>query len=64
VSDSTVARYKPRRRKPPSQNWRTFLDNHVEDIVTIDFFTVVTVAFRVLYVLLVMSHDRRKISDR
>ena len=33
VSDSTVARYKPKRRKPPSQNWRTFLDNHVEDIV-------------------------------
>jgi putative transposase len=61
VSDSTVARYKPKRRKPPSQNWRTFLDNHVEDIVAIDFFTVPTVTFRVLYVLLVMSHDRRKI---
>jgi putative transposase len=61
VSDSTVARYKPRRRKPPSQTWRTFLDNHALDIVAIDFFTVPTATFRVLYVLLVMSHDRRKI---
>ena len=61
VSDSTVAKYKPKRRKPPSQTWRTFLGNHVEDIVAIDFFTVPTATFGVLYVLLVMSHDRRKI---
>jgi putative transposase len=61
VSDSTVAKYKPKRRKPPSQSWRTFLDNHQEDIVAVDFFTVPTATFRVLYVLLIMSHDRRKI---
>ena len=61
VSDSTVAKYRPKRRKPPSQTWRAFLDNHVEDIVALDFFTVPTATFRVLYVLLIMSHDRRRI---
>lgn len=61
VSDSTVAKYKPKRRKPPSQNWRTFLDNHAKDIVATDFFVVPTATFLVLYVLLVMSHDRRRI---
>jgi transposase InsO family protein len=61
VSDSTVAKYKPKRRKPPSQTWWTFLENHVEDIVAVDFFTVPTASFRVLYVLLIMSHDRRRI---
>ena len=61
VSESTVGRYKPKRRKPPSQNRRTFLDNQVEDIVAVDFFIMPTLAFRVHYVLLVMYHDRRKI---
>lgn len=59
VSDSTVARYRPAQRTPPSQTWKTFLDDHVRDIVAMDFFTVPTATFRVLYVLLVMSHDRR-----
>ena len=61
VSDSTVWRYRPPRRDPPSQSWRAFLDNHVRDIVAIDFFVVPTATFRVLYVLLIMSHDRRRI---
>jgi transposase InsO family protein len=61
VSDSTVARYKPRPRTPPSQTWKTFLDNHLRDIVAIDFLTVPTATFRVLYVLVIMSHDRRRI---
>ncbi len=61
VSDSTVATYKPKRQTPPSQTWRAFLDNHVEDLVAIDFFTVPTATFRVLYVLIIMSHDRRRI---
>jgi hypothetical protein len=39
----------PRRRKPPSQNWRTFLDNHIKDLVSVDFFVVPTVFFRVLF---------------
>ena len=61
VSDSTVQRYRPPRLSPPSQTWRSFLENHVRDIVAIDFFLVPTATFRVLYVLLIMSHDRRRI---
>ena len=61
VSDSTVWRYRPHGAKLPSQTWRSFLDNHVRDIVAIDFFVVPTATFRVLYVLLIMSHDRRRI---
>jgi len=48
-------------RKPPSQTWRTFLENHVAQLVSIDFFTVPTIRFQVLYVFLVLAHDRRRI---
>jgi putative transposase len=48
VAESTVAKYMPRQPKPPSQNWRTFLKNHVGQIAAIDFFTVPTITFRVL----------------
>jgi len=61
ISQATVSKYMVRHRKPPSQNWRTFLDNHVTDLASIDFFTVPTATFRVLYVLIVLSQDRRKI---
>lgn len=61
VSDSTVWRYRPSKLSPPSQAWRSFLENHVRDRVAIDFFVVPTATFRVLYVFLVMSHDRRRI---
>ena len=61
VSDSTIRRYRPLRVGPPSQSWRAFLDNHLADLAAIDFFIVSTVTFRVLYVLLIMSHDRRRI---
>ena len=50
-----------RRRNPPSQTWRTFLENHVKTTVSIDFFTVPTIRFQVLYVFLVLAHDRRRI---
>ena len=50
-----------RRRNPPSQTWRTFLENHLKSTVSIDFFTVPTIRFRVLYVFLVLTHDRRRI---
>lgn len=46
---------------PPSQTWRTFLENHAKDIIATDFFTVPTATFRLLFVLVVLSHDRRKI---
>src|SRR5678815_955625 len=50
-----------RRRRPPSQTWSTFLDNHVKSIVSVDFFTVPTIRFQVLYVFLVLAHHRRRI---
>ena len=62
ISDSTVRKYRPQHRRSPStQTWKTFLHNHVNDLVAIDFFTVPTASFRVLYVFLVLAHERRKI---
>jgi hypothetical protein len=54
----SVAKYMGRRQTPPSQTWRTFLENHVKDLVSVDFFTVPTIRFQVLYVFLVLAHDR------
>src|SRR5437870_12883746 len=50
-----------RPRKPPSQAWRAFLKNHAKDLIALDFFTVPTATFRVLFVLVVLSHDRRRL---
>ncbi len=61
VAESTVAEYMCRHRKPPSQTWRMFLENHVGDIAAIDFFVVSTVRFRLLYCLIVLRHDRRRV---
>src|SRR5947209_15880462 len=61
VAQSTVTRYLPRPRKPPSQTWRTFLTNHLAQTVAIDFFTVPTATFRVLFVFVALSHERRRV---
>jgi putative transposase len=61
ISEATVSKYLPRRRKPPSQTWRAFLENHVGTLVSVDFFTVPTVLFHVLFVFVVLAHDRRRI---
>jgi transposase InsO family protein len=61
VSQRTVSRLIPKRRPRPSQTWRTFLDNHVRDLVSLDFFTVPTAGLRVLFVLVVLAHDRRRV---
>jgi putative transposase len=61
VSQATVARYMARRRRPPSQTWRTFLANHVDQMVAADFFVVPTVAYRLLFVLVILAHQRRRI---
>jgi len=50
-----------RHQKPPSQSWRTFLENHVKQLVSVDFFVVPTIDFKLLYVFLVLAHDRRRI---
>ncbi len=61
VDQSTVAKYMYRHRKPPSQTWRTFLENHMGDIAAVDFFVVPTVRFRLLYCFVVLRHDRRRV---
>src|ERR1700716_1379248 len=61
IGETSVSKYLLRHRKPPSQTWRTFLENHVKNLVSVDLFTVPTVRFQVLYVLLVLAHDRRRI---
>jgi len=61
ISERTVSRLMPRHRKPPSQTWRTFLANHAGTLACIDFLTVPTATFRVLYVFLVLSLDRRRV---
>ena len=61
VAKSTVERYKPRYRKPPSPSWRTFLEQHAHELASIDFFVVPTATLKVLFVLVVLVHDRRRI---
>jgi len=61
IGETSVGKYLGRHRKPPSQTWRTFLENHVQSMVSVDFFTVPTITFQVLYVFLVLAHDRRRI---
>jgi transposase InsO family protein len=62
IAQATVAKYLGRRpRTPRSQTWRTFLTNHVSPLASIDFFTVPTATFRVLFVFVVLSHERRRI---
>jgi putative transposase len=61
VSQATVAKYMARRRRPPSQTWRTFLTNHVRQIVAADFFVVPTATCRLLFVLVILAHDRRRV---
>ena len=61
VSQATVARYMTRPRRPPSQTWRTFLANHVAQIMAADFFVVPTATYRLLFVLVILAHERRRI---
>jgi transposase InsO family protein len=61
VAKSAVEKYRVRLCRPPSPSWRAFLKNHASEIVALDFFAVPPVGFRVLLVLLVLVHDRRRI---
>jgi transposase InsO family protein len=61
VAERTVSRLLPKRHTPPSQTWRTFLANHVRDLVSIDLFTVPSASLRVFFVLVVLAHDRRRV---
>ena len=61
VSQTTVAKYMAKARRPPSQGWRTFLHNHADGIASMDLFVVPTVSFRLLYGILILQHARREL---
>jgi len=61
ISERTVSRILRRLRRPPTQTWKTFLHNHLGQLVSIDFFTVPTVTLRVLFVFIVLEHRRREV---
>jgi putative transposase len=61
IGETSVSKYLVRSRKPPSQTWRTFLENHLQSLVSVDFFAVPTIRFQILYVFLVLAHERRRI---
>jgi putative transposase len=61
ICQATVAKYMARRRQPPSQTWRTFLTNHRTQLMAADFFVVRTVTCRLLVVLVMLAHDRRRV---
>ena len=61
VSEAAVSKYMPRHPKPPSQTWRRFLENHVGCLASTDFFAVPTATFSLLFVLVVLRHERRQI---
>jgi transposase InsO family protein len=61
VAQATVAKYMGRDRQPPSQTWRTFLTNHIGPVVAADFFVVPTATCRLLFVLVLVAHERRRV---
>lgn len=61
VGQTTVAKYMAKRRRPPSQGWKTFLHNHADGVASIDLFVVPTISFRLLYGLLILQHARREL---
>ena len=61
VSTATIRKYRPKVSRVRGQSWKTFLQNHVKEIIAIDFFVVPTVTFRLLYGFIVMAHDRRRV---
>ncbi len=61
LAQSTVSKYLPRHRKPPSQSWRTFVQNHLREAIAVDFAVVPTATFRLLYVFVVLSLERRRL---
>jgi putative transposase len=61
IAKSTVETYRVRPRKPSSPTWKAFLKNHVKDLVALDFFVVPTITYKVLFVLVILAHERRRI---
>ena len=61
ASTATIRKYRPKSRRRPSQSWWTFLQNHAGAMAAIDFFVVPAITFRLLYVMIVITHERRKV---
>ena len=61
IAQSTVAKYMPRRRRPPSPGWRAFLHNHATHIAAVDLFVVPTLGLKLLYSLVILRLERRQI---
>jgi putative transposase len=61
LSERTISRILRGLRRPPTQTWKTFLHNHLNQIVSIDFFTVPTIRMQVLFVFIVLEHRRRQV---
>lgn len=61
LSQAPVAKYMRRSERPPSQSWRTFLTNHLQQISAADFFVVPTATCRLLFVLVILAHERRRV---
>jgi hypothetical protein len=61
VGQTTVAKYRARRRRSPSQGWKTFLHNHADGVASMDLFLVPTISFRLLYGFLILRHSRREL---
>jgi transposase InsO family protein len=61
VGQTTVAKYMAKRRRPPSQGWKTFLGNHADGIASMDLFVVPTISFRLLYAFVILQHARREL---
>ena len=62
ICEATVAKYMARRQRPPCQTWRTFLANHIDQIAAADFFVVPTITYRLLFVLVILNHQRRRVT--
>ena len=61
VAQATVEKYRGSPRRPSSPSERAFLKSQMPELVALDFFTVPTVGFKVLFVLIVLAHNRRKV---
>jgi hypothetical protein len=61
IGETSVGKYLVRGRRPPSQRWRTFLENHLKFMVSVDFFVVPAIRFQLLYVFLALAHEQRRI---
>jgi hypothetical protein len=61
IGETSVSKHLVRHRRPPSQTWRSFLENHIKTMVSVDFFTVPTIRFQILHVFPVLAHGRRRI---